>query len=491
MTVPFETEAPSRPLIRGRLGSLRAVLLRRARPWMAGLLAAADLLALASAGLLAMGLRGVLAQADRGIYLHLAILPFLFMGIYALWQLYPAIGMGPVEEFRRLILATGFGFIVIAAASFVTRTPPVYSRLVFFLAWVTAMALVPLGRLVTRAVFARLGLWGEPVALVGPWDAVRDIATILKRRPWIGLIPALVCRQGACPAIRGRAAWDLPGHGRSPACQSCLVSLARTVLVVYTDAREVGAIREEYRDSYERVILVNQADHGLKLSGISVREFGGLTGLEIRQNLANRWAQVQKRAIDLAGAVVGLALISPLFLLIAALIYLDDHGRIFYHQVRVGKDGRYFRMIKFRTMHLNADQVLQACLEKDPALKREWDAYQKLTVDPRLTRVGRILRRFSLDELPQLINVLAGDMSIVGPRPIMVNQSELYGEAYRHYVRVLPGITGLWQVSGRNRTTFVERARFDIEYVNTWSVWFDLYILARTAWVVLSHDGAH
>lgn len=137
----------------------------------------------------------------------------------------------------------------------------------------------------------------------------------------------------------------------------------------------------------------------------------------------------------------------------------------------------------------DADKVLKGYLREHPERQSEWDAYQKLKDDPRITYIGRLLRRFSLDEFPQLWNVLVGDMSIVGPRPIMVNQKELYGANFRHYMRVRPGMTGLWQTSGRNRASFAERVKFDVEYVMNWSIWLDIYLLVRTFWVVIHHDG--
>jgi len=147
-------------------------------------------------------------------------------------------------------------------------------------------------------------------------------------------------------------------------------------------------------------------------------------------------------------------------------------------------------MFKFRTMHVNTEEVLQSCLEKDEDLKAEWEQFQKLRDDPRVTRVGRFLRRFSIDELAQVWNVLKGEMSLVGPRPIMLNQEQQYGENYEHYIRVAPGISGLWQISGRNRTSFSRRAELDMEYVMSWSVWLDIYIMIRTVWVVLRREGA-
>jgi lipopolysaccharide/colanic/teichoic acid biosynthesis glycosyltransferase len=142
-------------------------------------------------------------------------------------------------------------------------------------------------------------------------------------------------------------------------------------------------------------------------------------------------------------------------------------------------------------MCVNAEQKLAEYLANNPQARQEWDQTQKLHDDPRITRVGKWLRKFSIDEIPQLYNVLRGEMSLVGPRPMMTNQVKTYGPNFDTYTGVRPGLTGFWQVSGRNNTTFQERARFDLYYVHNWSIWLDLYILARTVWVVLSRYGAY
>ena len=181
----------------------------------------------------------------------------------------------------------------------------------------------------------------------------------------------------------------------------------------------------------------------------------------------------------------------PFLGLIALVIKLDSPGSVFYHQRRIGRNGNAFDLIKFRTMHLNADQILADKLAGDPASRHEWDRYQKLRRDPRITRAGRLLRKFSLDELPQLWNVFKGEMSLVGPRPMMEDQRELYGESFKEYIRIAPGMTGLWQVSGRNDTSFVRRAELDSEYNQRWSVWLDIFILFKTIKIVIWQQGVY
>jgi lipopolysaccharide/colanic/teichoic acid biosynthesis glycosyltransferase len=186
---------------------------------------------------------------------------------------------------------------------------------------------------------------------------------------------------------------------------------------------------------------------------------------------------------------------------VIVLIKLDSPGPVFYSQERIsldrrkkkrlGADTRKIFIYKFRSMYVNADQALATYLANNPQARLEWDRTQKLQNDPRCTRVGKWLRKFSIDEIPQLYNVLRGEMSLVGPRPIMTDQVKPYGQSIETYTGVRPGLTGFWQVSGRNTTTFQERARFDLYYVHNWSIWLDLYILARTIWVVLSRYGAY
>ena len=199
------------------------------------------------------------------------------------------------------------------------------------------------------------------------------------------------------------------------------------------------------------------------------------------------YAGFGKRALDLALCLLALPVVLPLTLAIALIVALVD-GTPFFVQDRIGRDGRVFRMWKMRTMVPNAERILQDLMARDPALRSEWQHSQKLRRDPRITRMGHLLRKTSLDELPQLWNVLIGDMSLVGPRPMMPHQAALYPG--RSYYALRPGLTGPWQVSDRHETSFAARSVFDDHYARTLSFWADLRLLGRTAAVVLRGTGA-
>lgn len=199
--------------------------------------------------------------------------------------------------------------------------------------------------------------------------------------------------------------------------------------------------------------------------------------------------QLAKRFVDICGVLVVVVCWGWLILLIAMLVMLTTGWPVLFAQERVGQGGRVFRCYKFRSMIPDAEPFLQSYLDSNPAAREEWDQFQKLSDDPRVTRFGRFIRRYSLDELPQFWNVLVGDMSIVGPRPTMVGQLHLHGVHASSYVAMKPGITGLWQVSGRNATSYAERARLDTEYLRRWSLWLDFSILWRTVRVMFSGGG--
>lgn len=198
-----------------------------------------------------------------------------------------------------------------------------------------------------------------------------------------------------------------------------------------------------------------------------------------------------KRSFDVFGAIFGLLLLSPLFLMIAALIKLTDGGSAFYGHTRIGHNGDEFKCLKFRTMVPNGDAVLREHLRRNPDDMIEWTTTRKLKSDPRITRVGAVLRKLSLDELPQLLNVLRGEMSLVGPRPVVDDELALYGRSAGYYLKARPGLTGLWQISGRNDVSYDARVAFDREYVENWSLSSDVWIIVRTVPAVCAQQGSY
>lgn len=207
-------------------------------------------------------------------------------------------------------------------------------------------------------------------------------------------------------------------------------------------------------------------------------------------NTDNLIASAAKRGTDFLIAAAALLFLLPAFIIIALIIRLSDGGPVLFRHRRIGRNGKEFKCIKFRSMQVGAEALLPMILSKCDKARAEWEANQKFENDPRVTRVGKFLRKSSLDELPQLLNVLLGDMAIVGPRPIVKSEVEKYGEFFPYYSRVRPGLTGLWQVSGRSGTSYDDRVQLDVQYVTEWSYWGDIKIMAQTVPAVLTTNGA-
>jgi exopolysaccharide biosynthesis polyprenyl glycosylphosphotransferase len=228
---------------------------------------------------------------------------------------------------------------------------------------------------------------------------------------------------------------------------------------------------------------------GFATLGVPAKNLGGILGVEVRQQLLLPGPRLAKRVMDATLTGMGVLFVLPFLALIALLIKLDSKGPIFYWQNRLGKDGEFFRAYKFRTMHGDGEARLKAILDGDPQLRAEYEIYHKLRKDPRVTRIGRVLRKFSLDEFPQLLNVIIGDMSLVGPRPYIERELTEMGGQEKIILRAPPGMTGMWQVSDRNSTSFAQRVQIDVYYVRNWSPWLDIHILAKTFGVVIKGSG--
>ena len=479
---------------------LTSTINKNARAFMSITLSISDALSLAAAVLAAVGIRWlagillpyVVVLLTPLLYLTLIPIVLIFLLIYKLWGLYPAIGLGPVEELRRLITSTTIVFTAFTAFTFWVRSAEIYSRLVIAFSWVLALLLLPIGRWIMRSVCVKLGLWGEPVAVVGNTGLGTKVIDFLHTKSHLGLRPTLVIEDGEQKNPSECAIPTLILENVDSDVTEIKRQGIQTVIII---GRQLSKklnqlILNDQIYEFKHLILISDLSW-IGSMGVTPLEFEGLLGLEIRQNLLNYWEQSLKRIFDIIGSLVLMILGSPFYFLIAVLIRMDSKGNPFYSQERIGQGGEKIRIWKFRTMHLDCNQLLTAYLGDHPAVEDEWQDTHKLKNDPRVTRVGRILRRFSLDELPQIWNVISGDMSLVGPRPFLEEEMFHYEKGLSLYKRVRPGITGLWQVYGRAELSFSERVRYDEYYIRNWSIWLDIYILGRTVWTVLRSEGAY
>jgi Undecaprenyl-phosphate galactose phosphotransferase WbaP len=428
---------------------------------------------------------------DLNLRFYLEVFPsvLIFLGVFFSQGLYPALLLHPAEEMRRVFYSVTAVFLVLVSTTFLLKSGAEYSRYVFLVAWALGTPAVLLGRSLTRKLLSRKPWWPTSAVVLGSGPAAQQVARSLKNSQ-LGLRITGVLLESAV------SSWDvdLPpvvGHiSDGPIISARGFARYAIVAMPHRSHAEIRQIIQDHCRTFHRILIVTDIP-GICCLGISAREIGGQLGLEIPQRLCFVAPKVMKRCLDVLVSALLLILLAPLFLLICIGIKINSEGAIFFGHLRYGRDGKAFRALKFRTMVANADRILDDHLQSRPELMREWQRDHKLKNDPRITTVGRWLRRYSLDELPQLINILTGRMSLVGPRPIVQSEIARYATSYDLYTRVPPGLTGLWQVSGRNNTTYRERVAFDEYYIRNWSIWMDMYILVRTFQAVLHADGAY
>ena len=410
--------------------------------------------------------------------------------VFAVLGLYPVIGLNPALEFRKVILGSAAGHGLGTAVIFLRQAAPLSACARYAAACLATIVLVFVCRSTCRALCAHQSWWGTPAILFGSGREAQAIFRTLQRHSTgLKVVAAFDRNPINWPELdHNRVHVSTPEYASEFAAQHG-VAYAIIAKPGLTGA-EIGTLIKQHAACF-RHVLVLPGLSGLTSVRVEARAVAGMLGLHVKQTLLCRQPQLIKRALDLCLAPLALAALLPFFTIIYLAVRLSSRGPVFYGHTRIGHANSTFKAWKFRTMHPNADQILATCLENDPELRREWAFNHKLKNDPRVTSIGKFLRKTSLDELPQLWNVLRGDMSFVGPRPIVSAEASRYGDCFASYSSVRPGITGLWQVSGRNNTTYDERVELDEHYVRNWSVWLDLYILSRTIQTVLLGEGAY
>lgn len=415
----------------------------------------------------------------------------IWLGLWLLWRayqgLYPGYGRSPQTELRLHTIGTlQVAVAQLAAAFAVHRFAPSVAGVVT--QWTLILILALFARYAVRALLIHLGQYGRPISVIGAGSTAALTLAHLRAHPAYGLNP--VAAYDDNPVLHGASLHGVPVLGpialalENPLTEQALISIpgARAE----TQRWLVNSIYAAFPITWVIPDLFGVPNQALQPHNI-----GSMATLEVKNNLRSVRARFIKRSIDLLGATVGGLLISPVLLLIALAIRLDSPGPVVYRARRLGRDGRPFDCFKFRSMHRDAEEKLNQLLDSDPALKAEFEATHKLKNDPRVTRVGAFLRKTSLDELPQLANVLLGSMSLVGPRPIVQAEVEKYGDIYAIYKQVRPGMTGYWQANGRSDTSYDERVAMDQFYITNWSPWLDIVVMIQTVRVVVMGKGAY
>ncbi len=366
------------------------------------------------------------------------------------------------------------------------------SRTLWILTWAIIFILTPAFRIFLKKILIKSGWYKKDTVIIGTGSNAKEVSKALNTETYLGFYLCYFVSSDEIKEddIYGISIINVQGQ-----------DLLKSLNIDKTDTQFILALDDETTlDYWLRYLAKNKCRsvsvipniRGVPLYGTDMSFLFSheMLLLRINNNLAKRSSRILKRTMDIFGSLSIIIALSPVLLVLYFLIKKDGGNAIYGHP-RIGRNGKEFKCLKFRSMVVNSKEVLEHLLATDPETKAEWDKDFKLRNDPRITKVGAFIRKTSLDELPQLFNVLKGEMSLVGPRPIIKEELERYEEDVDYYLMAKPGMTGLWQVSGRNDVDYETRVYFDSWYVKNWSLWNDIAILFKTINVVLKRDGAY
>ena len=426
----------------------------------------------------------------RSIYIYL-IAPALFLFMMCLCHCYD-IALPYWDRVRNLFKAVSYSVLLTVFLMYAAYVAGDVSRLFIICSWIFTFVALLLGRYLLERVLIAKGVLKIPVIIVGAGKTAELVLQSFERHPImcykiVGFIDDNpVCKHliKKYPLLGGFSDIDeIVKQTKIDHVIVCAPGLPPDKLIALVNRLEL---------SIKNVSFVPELI-GLPVANISVQGLmeENMLMVNVQNNLARPFYRFIKRIFDIL-LIVGSCWFSvPIMIIIGLVVYISDPGPIFFPHVRIGQNRKLFKCYKFRTMVVGANTKLREYLAANPEAKKEWEESYKLKNDPRITKIGHFLRKSSLDELPQLFNVLKGEMSLVGPRPIVRTEIRKYGEYIHDFYLVRPGITGVWQVSGRSDTTYDERVRMDSWYVHNWSIWIDIVYLAKTVMVVLKRKGAY
>ncbi|MDY5684037.1 MAG: undecaprenyl-phosphate galactose phosphotransferase WbaP [Treponema sp.] len=408
-------------------------------------------------------------------------LPLILLVFYAA-NLYPGIMLNPSDEVRHLAIVSCFSLMGIALSITVESDERFAIVIALILACPFAIFILPACREIARHIFAKNSWWGVPAVIYATGNSADFIIDRMKKCPNYGYKPCMIINSKPTTETEYKG---IPIFQNSPELIQAIKELGIKVAFLCDYEDDTSGIMACYRYT----IYISKTMHFF--GNMNIRELGGILGFSITHNLTKPECLLAKRLIDILIIVCASPFVLPVTLIIAILVKLTSKGPVFYGHKRVGKNGKEIKCWKFRSMVTNADQMLEKILAEHPDMRKEWERDRKFTNDPRVTKLGKILRKTSLDELPQLWNILCGEMSFVGPRPVTESELDRYGKYSQFILSVQPGLSGMWQISGRSDTGYEERITLDTYYIQNWSVWIDIWIIIKTFWVVIKGKGAY
>lgn len=430
------------------------------------------------------------AELDERIYIHL-FLSFLSVAWFAIrlrHYTYRKPFWLELKEIIRTLLI--FAIFELAIVSF---SKLYFSRLLWIMVWSIALVIVPFGRVMLKRWLIHSGWYLRKTTILGAGNNAFDAYKALQSENYLGLdITHFVSVNDVFGEVKKL---NIPIFSNVKENTWKLATKKSDQFIIALEENENmerDKLLRYFSTNGYRFVSVIPTLRGLPLysTDMSFMFSYEVMLLRVNNNLAKLSSRIVKRAVDFFGSFAIMLLLSPILLYLYYTVRKDGGNAIYGHP-RIGRDGKAFKCLKFRTMVVNSQEVLDELLKNDPEARAEWEKDFKLKNDPRITKVGKFLRKTSLDELPQLWNVLKGEMSLVGPRPIVTDELERYQENVDYYLMAKPGMTGLWQVSGRNDVDYDTRVYFDSWYVKNWSLWNDIAILFKTVNVVLKRDGAY
>lgn len=426
--------------------------------------------------------------ADSYIY---GIIPLLFLGLTAYEGLYTK-RLHLWEHMGLLFKVSTYASILTIGVLFFSHIGLEVSRLFVFFIWIFGFLFLAVSRYIMKGLLLRSGLWQKPVVIVGAGKTAELLADAFLDDESMGYkIVGLVEDQVQDkPLLK-----EYPLLGNFAAVEEAITASGVQDVILATPGLERAVLRDLVNriQPYVDNLSIVPDLFNIPMTDVVVETFFNqkVMLLKTKNNMTRPSNRCLKFVFDYTVSLVGILLLSPVLIVLAVAIHLDSPGPIIFAHYRVGADGKKFPCYKFRSMVINSQAVLQEYLDGNAAARKEWEQDFKLKKDPRMTRMGAFIRKTSLDELPQLFNVLKGEMSLVGPRPIIDQEVAKYGEYIDDYYLVRPGITGHWQVSGRNDVDYDTRVAMDTWYVRNWSFWQDIEILIKTFSVVLKRKGAY